>query len=197
MSSLLATRCEAYKVLYEQLVRHVGTEGRPGASSSPTLIFNTNSNTVDASPVTTNTNTTTASSKSKAVNRGVGAAAIAAVALGAVLMMRTLTRSSGGPHSSRRGGDRGDRGDREKGGGKKRPALPRGRNGREMLLVSTLSSCGDELRKAARNDALLQDDWRLGKLRLAWPPAPVPPGYVEMAPDGCDVTGVLQEMYGR
>ncbi|KAI8475190.1 MAG: hypothetical protein J3K34DRAFT_487095 [Monoraphidium minutum] len=194
VGSLLATRCEAYKVLYEQLVAHVGTEGRGGAGGwcgPAALIFNTNSNAVDASPVTTNHNAASAASKAKALNQGIGAAALAAAALGVVLLARALMRGAGGGRSRR--GD----GGLERSASPRRLRLPAGRNGRELGLVSALSACGDELRKAARNESLLQDDWRLGKLRLAWPPAPAPAGYAPMSPDVCDVTGVLQELYGR
>jgi hypothetical protein len=82
VGSLLATRCEAYDLLYDQLVRHVGLEGRGGPS---TLVLNHNSaaanpnTTITANP----TNTTTASSTStaQAVNKGLGGAAIAAAGL--------------------------------------------------------------------------------------------------------------------
>jgi len=178
-------------VLYEQLVRHVGTEGSGrGSSDAPVLIFNTNTNTVDASPVTTNTNQADACSKAKALNQsqGLAIAAVAAVALG--LVARAMSRRGGG------GGG---------GGGSSRSShsaapikLPRGKNGREMALVSALAACGDELRQAGANESLLHDDWRLGRaLRLAWPPAPEPPGYRNLSPNACDVTGVLQDLYGR
>jgi hypothetical protein len=64
--------------------------------------------------------------------------------------------------------------------------------------VTQLSACGDELRRASRNDELLLDDWRLGRnVRLAWPPGPaLPPGYAPLAQDACDVSALLQEMYG-
>lgn len=188
VSSLLSTRCAAYKVLYEQLVRNVGTEGSGKASAAPCLIFNTNSNSVDASPVTTNTNTAEAESKAKAINAGISAAALAALALGVALVVRTLTRGSGGGGRQRRG---------EQQDGSRNLRLPRGRNGREMALVSSLAACGDELRKAGRNEELLHDDWRIGRVRLAWPPAPEPPGYAPLAKDVCDITGVLQDLYGR
>lgn len=197
MGSLLSTRCEAYKVLYDQIVRHVGSEGRGGGggggfgASAPCLIFNTNSNTVDASPVTTNTNTATAASKAKALNQGIGAAAIAAAALGAVLLARAVFRGGGGGGGSRSGSSP------SPASSPRLTRLPRGKNGREMALVSVLSACGDELRKAGRNEALLQDDWRLGRVRLAWPPAPAPQGYAPLTAEVCDVTGALQELYGR
>ena len=82
MGSLLATRCEAYDLLYDQLVRHVGLEGRGGPS---TVVLNHNSaaanphTTITANP--TNTTTASSSSKAKAVNKGLGGAAIAAAGL--------------------------------------------------------------------------------------------------------------------
>ncbi|KAI8471316.1 MAG: hypothetical protein J3K34DRAFT_417814 [Monoraphidium minutum] len=66
-----------------------------------------------------------------------------------------------------------------------------------MALTAALSACGDELRKAGRNESLLQDDWRLGRLRLAWPPAPVLPGYEPLSTQACEVAGVLRDLYGR
>jgi hypothetical protein len=82
VGSLLATRCEAYDLLYDQLVRHVGLEGRGGPS---TVVFNHNSaaanpnTTITANP--TNTTTASSTSKAKAVNKGLGGAAIAAAGL--------------------------------------------------------------------------------------------------------------------
>jgi hypothetical protein len=82
VGSLLATRCEAYDLLYDQLVRHVGLEGRGGPS---TVVLNHNSaaanpnTTITANP--TNTTTASSTSKAKAVNKGLGGAAIAAAGL--------------------------------------------------------------------------------------------------------------------
>lgn len=180
MGSLLATRCEAYKVLYDQLVRHVGQEGRGGGGGGPPcLIFNTNTNAVDACPVTNNTNGARAEARALAANKGLGAAALAAALVGAALLARALL-------GARRGA----------GGGELRRA-PRGRGGREMALVSALSACGDELRKANKNESLLQDDWRIGRLRLGWPVSPVPPGYAPLSAEVCDITGTLQGIYGH
>jgi hypothetical protein len=181
VGSLLATRCAAYKVLYEQLVRHVGGEGGPGARDAPVLIFNTNNNALDASPVTHNTNAAAADAHSKAINAGISAAGLALLALSLGLVVKVLRRNGGGG-----GGGR---------DGSRLPPRPRGRNGREMRLAAVLSACGDELRKAARNDSALHDDWRLGRIRLSWPPAPEPPGYAPLAAEACDVTSVLQELY--
>jgi hypothetical protein len=187
VGSLLATRCEAYKVLYEQLVRHVGAEGRGGVvSSAPTLIFNTNTNAVDASPVTHNTNATSAEARAEALNKGIGAAGLAAAAIGAVWLLRIVLRHGGG--GGRRSGSSSS---------SAVSRLPRGKGNREMALVSVLAACGDELRKADRNESVLQDDWRIGRLRLAWPPQPAPAGYQALRPGVCDVTGALQELYGR
>jgi hypothetical protein len=82
VGSLLATRCEAYDLLYDQLVRHVGLESRGGPS---TIVLNHNSaaanpnTTITANP--TNTTTASSTSKAKAVNKGLGGAAIAAAGL--------------------------------------------------------------------------------------------------------------------
>ncbi|GBF95478.1 hypothetical protein Rsub_07828 [Raphidocelis subcapitata] len=190
VGSLLATRCAAYKVLYEQLVQNIGSgsgTGR-GGDAQPVLIFNTNTNAVAASPVTHNTNTADACSKARAVNKGVGAAALGVAGLATALLVRALARRGGGG-----GGGGGASSSRR--GDVPAPRVPRGRGGREMRLVSALSACGDEMRKAARNESLLQDDWRLGRLRLSWPPAPEPPGFSPIAPGVCDITGILQELY--
>jgi hypothetical protein len=190
VSSLLATRCAAYKVLYEQLVRNVGSEGSGSrGADAPVLIFNTNSNTVDASPVTHNTNQADAQSRAKAINQGLGAAALAAAALALGIIVKMLGRRGGGG----RGGGEGGRSLQTSAS-----KLPKGKNGREMALVSALAACGDELRQADKNESLLHDDWRIGRaIRLAWPPAPEPPGYKNLSPNACDVTGVLQDLYGR
>jgi hypothetical protein len=185
VGSLLSTRCGAYKVLYEQLVRHVGAEGGGsggdrGGGGAPCLIFNTNSNVLTASPVTNNNNSTEADAKAEALNKGIGAAALAAAAVGAALLLRALFGRGGGGGPAL--------------GGRR---LPRGRNAREMALVSALSACGDELRKAERNDSALHNDWRLGRhIRFAWPPAPEPPGYAPLSAEVCNITGVLQNIYG-
>lgn len=196
VGSLLATRCEAYDLLYDQLVRHVGLEGRGGPS---TLILNHNN--ASANPNTsitanpTNTSTASAQSKSKALNSGIGAAAIAAAGLVGLLLLRGLRgaaqrrsrRSSNGSSSSSSAQQQ-----------QRTPRIPRGKGGRELLLVSQLTGCADELRKARHNEELLKDDWRLGRhVRLAWPPGPpVPPGFAEGTPDACNVGQLLQEMYG-
>jgi len=187
VGSLLATRCEAYKVLYEQLVRRVGAEGggRNGSGGgAPCLIFNTNSNRVDACPVTNNFNQAIANAKAKALQAGLGPALVAAAAFGAGLLLRALINGRSGGRATVSDG---------RGG---RVPLPKG--GREMALVSALSVCGDELRKAERNESLLHDDWRIGRtVRIAWPPAPEPPGYAPLVREACDITGVLQGLYGR
>lgn len=191
MGSLLATRCDAYDLLYDQLVRHVGLEGRGGPS---TLVINHNN--ASAAPNTsitanpTNTTTATASSKSKALNQGLGAAAIAAAGLIGLVLVRGL-RGAATRRSRRGSGSDGQQ--------QQRPLrVPKGKNGRELLLVSQLTGCADELRKARNNEELLKDDWRLGRhVRLAWPPGPpLPPGFAEEAPDACNVGQLLQEMYG-
>lgn len=52
------------------------------------------------------------------------------------------------------------------------------RLGVERAAVRYLSACHEELRRAGHNDELLQQDWRLGSLRLAAPMGgPLPPGY--------------------
>jgi hypothetical protein len=184
VGGLLATRCAAYKVLYEQLVARVGGEGGgggAGAGGPPCLIFNTNNNALAASPVTHNTNKTCADARAEAVQKGIGAAALAAVAFGAALLLRVVLKGGGGGSRARDG-----------------TRLPRGRNAREMALVSALSACGDELRKAERNDSALHNDWRLGRhVRFAWPPTPEPPGYQPLSAQVCDITGVLQDIYGH
>ena len=215
VAALLATRCEAYKVLYDRLVGAVGPAaaaheagggrggGRGGSGSdAPVLIFNTNTNTVTASPVTHNVNAADARSSARArlisKRAGIGAAAAAAAALAIGLLVRALRNNGGDGNSERR--PRRRCGDGESGGSSepRRRMLPRGKGGRETALISALAACGDELRKAAANDTLLHDDWRLGRaLRLAWPPAPEPPGYAPLAMDACDVTGVLRDLYGR
>eukprot|EP00775_Hariotina_reticulata_P005784 gene5784-6023_t len=202
VGSLLATRCEAYDLLYDQLVRHVGLEGRGGPS---TLVLNHNS--AAANPTTsitanpTNTTTASANSKSKVVQKGLGGAAIAAAALAGLLLVRTVKGNRGGARHSR--ASRGSGG--SSGGGsaslvqqQRQLRIPKGKNGRELLLVTQLSACGDEMRMAMKNEELLKDDWRLGRhVRLAWPPGPpLPPGYQEPAPDACNVSQLLQEMYG-
>lgn len=202
IGSLLATRCEAYNLLYDQLVRHVGLENR----GNSTLIVNNNSaaanphTSITANP--TNTTTASANSKSKALNQGMGAAAIAAAGLLGMLVVRAM-RGGGGS------GGRGGRGKRSKSDAgsaassslvqqQKQYRIPKGKGGRELVLVSQLSQCGDELRRAQKNDEALKDDWRLGRhVRLAWPPGPTePPGYEKLSPDACNVTQLLQEMYG-
>ncbi|KAF6261468.1 hypothetical protein COO60DRAFT_774232 [Scenedesmus sp. NREL 46B-D3] len=91
VGSLLATRCEAYDLLYDQLVRHVGLEGRGGPS---TLVLNHNSaaanpsTTITANP--TNTTTASATSKAKAANKGLGGAALAAAGLAGLLLVRMM-----------------------------------------------------------------------------------------------------------
>jgi hypothetical protein len=211
VGSLLATRCAAYDLLYDQLVRHVGLEGRGGGGGLQTLIVNTNSaaahprTSVSANPV--NTNSASASSRTRAKLRvsglGAAAAAAAAAALGAALLARGLRRGGGGGGGGKRGGGGGGGGGgrgRQQQGGHAQAALrvPKGRNGRELLLVGQLSGCADELRRASRNEELLRDDWRLGRhVRLSWPPGPpVPPGYEPVAADACNVTQLLQELYG-
>jgi hypothetical protein len=204
VGSLLATRCEAYDLLYDQLVRHVGLEGRGGPS---TLVLNHNS--AAANPTTsitanpTNTTTASANSKSKVVQKGLGGAAIAAAALAALLLVRTVKGSRGRHSRSSRGSGGGGGGG--SGGSssslvqqQRQLRIPKGKNGRELLLVTQLSACGDEIRRARGNEELLKDDWRLGRhVRLAWPPGPpLPPGYQEPGPDACNVSQLLQEMYG-
>ncbi|WIA17552.1 hypothetical protein OEZ85_014379 [Tetradesmus obliquus] len=204
VGSLLATRCEAYDLLYDQLVRHVGLEGRGGPS---TVVLNHNSaaanphTTITANP--TNTTTASSSSKAKAVNKGLGGAAIAAAGLAGLLLVRMMRGGGGG---GGRGSSRSKRGSSSSAaagssslaGQQQRLRIPKGKNGRELLLVSQLSACGDEMRRAKANEELLKDDWRLGRqVRLAWPPGPpLPPGYAELAPDACNVSQLLQEMYG-
>lgn len=194
VGSLLATRCDAYDLLYDQLVRHVGLESRGGPS---TLVINHNN--ASAAPNTsitanpTNTTSASAHSKSKALNQGLGAAAIAAAGLLGLLLLRGLRGAS-----SRRS-SRGGRNSSGSDGQQQRPLrVPKGKNGRELLLVSQLMGCADELRKARQNEELLKDDWRLGRhVRLAWPPGPpLPPGFADEAPDACNVGQLLQEMYG-
>jgi hypothetical protein len=118
-----------------------------------------------------------------------------------VRMMRGGGGGGGGSRGSRstRGGSSGSvAGSSSLVGQQQRLRIPKGKNGRELLLVSQLSACGDEMRRAKANDELLKDDWRLGRhVRLAWPPGPpLPPGYTEVAPDACNVSQLLQEMYG-
>jgi hypothetical protein len=194
VGSLLATRCDAYDLLYDQLVRHVGLEGRGGPST--VVINHNNASAAPNTSITANpTNTTTASaqSKSKALNQGLGAAAIAAAGLVGLLLLRGLRGAA--KRRSRRGSSSSDGQQQQQ----QRPLrVPKGKNGRELLLVSQLTGCADELRKARQNEELLKDDWRLGRhVRLAWPPGPpLPPGFADEAPDACNVGQVLQEMYG-
>jgi hypothetical protein len=120
-----------------------------------------------------------------------------------LLLVRMMRGGGGG--GGGRGGSRSKRGSRSSAAGssslagqQQRLRIPKGKNGRELLLVSQLSACGDEMRRARANDELLKDDWRLGRhVRLAWPPGPaLPVGYSEVAPDACNVSQLLQEMYG-
>lgn len=198
VGSLLATRCDAYDLLYDQLVRHVGLEGRGGPS---TVVINHNN--ASAAPNTsitanpTNTTSASAASKSKALNQGLGAAAIAAAGLLGLLLLRGLRGASS--RRSRRGGSSNGSSGGDGQQQQQRPLrVPNGKNGRELLLVSQLTGCADELRKARQNEELLKDDWRLGRhVRLAWPPGPpLPPGFADGAPDACNVGQLLQEMYG-
>lgn len=192
VGSLLATRCDAYDLLYDQLVRHVGLEGRGGPS---TVVINHNN--ASAAPHTsitanpTNTTTATSTSKAKALNQGLGAAAIAAAGLVGLVLLRGL-RGAATRRSRRGSSSAGSDGQQQ------RPLrVPKGKNGRELMLVSQLTGCADQLRKARANEELLKDDWRLGRhVRLAWPPGPpLPPGMAEEAPDACNVGQLLQEMY--
>jgi hypothetical protein len=140
VGSLLSTRCKAYELIFDQLVRNVGSEGPGGggASAAPILIFNSNTNTVEASPVTNNINTAAASSKAKAKIQGLGVATIAAAALGTALLARVILSGGGG-------GDGGCRSCSSSPPSSPRPArLPRGKNGREKALVSVMSECEDE-----------------------------------------------------
>jgi hypothetical protein len=179
----------------------VGREGGKGSASA--IVINAPSTSITANPhnnVTANpVNTASASaqSKSKAVNRGMGAAAVAAAGLLGFLLLKGM-RGGGGRRGGGKGGKGGRGGGKEEGGsGGRRLRLPRDKAGREMVLVGQLSSCADEMRKASVNEGLLKDDWRLGRVRLAWPPAPEPPGYQSVAYDACNVTQLLQDMYGR
>jgi hypothetical protein len=197
VGSLLSTRCDAYDLLYDQLVRHVGLEGRGGPT---TVVFNHNN--ASANPNTsitanpTNTTTATAHSKSKALNSGIGAAAIAAAGLVGLLLLRGLRGAS--TRRSRRGSGSSSGGQQQQQQQQRPLRVPKGKNGRELLLVSQLTGCADELRKARQNEELLKDDWRLGRhVRLAWPPGPpLPPGFADEVPDACNVGQLLQEMYG-
>jgi hypothetical protein len=207
VGSLLATRCEAYDLLYDQLVRHVGLEGRGGPQ---TFILNHNSaashpaTNVTANPVNTNSASAVSNSRAKAAVSGLGAAAIAAAGLAAVLLFKGLSRGRGGRSSSSGGRRSSSSSSSSSAQGQNahqaaRPLrVPKGRNGRELLLVSQLSGCADELRRAAANEEALKDDWRLGRhVRLAWPPGPpLPPGYAPLSPDACNVSSLLSELYG-
>lgn len=202
IGSLLATRCEAYNLLYDQLVRHVGLENH----GNSTFILNHNSaaanpnTSITANPV--NTTTASANSKSKAINQGMGAAAIAAAGLVGILVLRAMRGGGGGGRGGK--GKSSSKGSSSSSGSsslaqqQKQLRIPKGKGGRELVLVSQLSQCGDQLRRAQRNDELLRDDWRLGRhVRLAWPPGPPePPGYEPLTPDACNVSQLLQEMYG-
>ena len=194
-------------MLFDQLLMSVGKEGRGGGSAivvnAPTTNITanpTNTNHVTASPV--NTSSASAQSKAKALQQGMNAAAIAAAGAAALLLLKVMRGGGGGGGGK---GGKGKKGGKSKGGGGsgsgsadgKRWRLPKDRAGKEMVLVGQLSSCADELRKAQVNDNLLKDDWRLGRVRLAWPPAPEPLGYQQVAPDACNVTQLLQDMYGR
>eukprot|EP00879_Flechtneria_rotunda_P006103 GHRR01006416.1.p1 GENE.GHRR01006416.1~~GHRR01006416.1.p1 ORF type:complete len:418 (+),score=165.68 GHRR01006416.1:722-1975(+) len=200
VGTLLATRCEAYDILYDQLVRHVGLEGRGGPS---TLVLNHNTaaanptTSITANPTNTTTATSSAQSSSKAVNKGLGAAAIAAAGLGGLLILKVLRGGGGGGRGRGRLASSSGNGSQQQGQQWQRLKVPKGKNGRELWLVGQLSACGDELGKARRNDELLRDDWRLGRhVRLAWPPGPTePPGYEALDPDACNVSQVLQELY--
>lgn len=191
VSSLLATRCEAYDLIYDQLVKNVGLESRGNNS----MFFNISTvtskpvTTITANPTNTTNATSNSSSKSKAVNAGMGAAAIAAAGLVGFVLVKLLRGGGSSGGSRRRGGSSSSSSQPVK-------RIPKGRGGREMVLVSQLSVCTDELRKAAHNENLLKDDWRLGRVRLAWPPAPEPPGYDPLQPNACNVTTLLQDMYG-
>lgn len=55
----------------------------------------------------------------------------------------------------------------------------------------------DELRRAAANDALLRNDWRLGPLRLAMPGSgSVPYGYEPVATQYCSVASYMNALDG-
>jgi hypothetical protein len=55
-------------------------------------------------------------------------------------------------------------------------------------------NCNSEVSKAQHNIRLLENDWRLGPLRLAPPGQHHPPGYEHLRGEACSVDGFLQNM---
>lgn len=55
-------------------------------------------------------------------------------------------------------------------------------------------NCNAEVGKARHNIRLLENDWRLGPLRLAPPGQHHPPGYEHVRGEACSVDGFLQNL---
>lgn len=73
-----------------------------------------------------------------------------------------------------------------------------GKEERLLLAFEHVDKTWKELAKAQANAMLLENDWRLGKLRLAAPmEGPHPPGYQAVDMEGCDPRHFMHQQLGR
>eukprot|EP00201_Polytomella_parva_P008883 CAMPEP_0175055184 /NCGR_PEP_ID=MMETSP0052_2-20121109/9936_1 /TAXON_ID=51329 ORGANISM="Polytomella parva, Strain SAG 63-3" /NCGR_SAMPLE_ID=MMETSP0052_2 /ASSEMBLY_ACC=CAM_ASM_000194 /LENGTH=759 /DNA_ID=CAMNT_0016319995 /DNA_START=516 /DNA_END=2795 /DNA_ORIENTATION=- len=204
---LLKTRCESNEVLFEQLVKQVGKEVKVGGAS--VVVHNaataaaSPSTQVVASPKTLVQAASHALSQVDASKR-TQLGALGAVAVVALWVLKKRITGSRGGAQRGRGGEgfavapeafyspfaRGGMG----GGGDIATRLLDERNVAERSAVRQLSACQIELHKARKNEELLSNDWRLGKIRLAWPPAPHPIGYEPLDQKSFDLDTYLNRL---
>lgn len=183
--NLLKTRCEANDLLFHQLVRHVGLENQSGGGA---VVYN--SSVITANPtnqVTSNpSNVVHSTSQAKAKlsqSSGIMGVVAALAAVGLMLLKGRLGGGGGGRHKDRARGP-------------ERPGRQE-HNATERIAVRTLALCQQEIKKSMNNSELLVNDWRLGRLRLASPLNPFPPGYQSVEPSACDLDQFYQRLeYG-
>lgn len=180
--SLLQTRCDANDLIFNQLIKHVGKEGQGGgATVINTSVINANpSNTCTANP--SNTVSTTSTSTSEAKLKQAGLPALALVAAAALFLVKNKLFPGS---SSSRGGSNG------RSGGKSRGSKT---TNTERVAVKFLANCQQELKKAQQNTELLENDWRLGKLRLLTPGVVHPPGFEPVETTYCNIDQFLSRL---
>ncbi|KAG2433315.1 hypothetical protein HXX76_008381 [Chlamydomonas incerta] len=206
---LLMTRYSTNDKVFGALIKAVGHEPSGGGA----MVFNATS--VSANPVNhmlaapkTLVNTVSNAWSKADTKRRTQMGALGAVAVVALwVLKRKLFGGGGGGGRGRRGGggyddsEDGYSGRRRRGGGAGGELVDRlvdRRAAAEHTSVRYVAACQEELRRAAKNDALLRSDWRLGPLRLALPGSgPVPEGYESVQPDYCSVDALIQDLNDR
>ncbi|PNW77991.1 hypothetical protein CHLRE_10g459950v5 [Chlamydomonas reinhardtii] len=209
---LLMTRYSTNDKVFGALIQAVGHEPSGGGA----MVFNATS--VSANPVNhmlaapkTLVNTVSNAWSKADTKRRTQMGALGAVAVVALWVLKRKLFGGGGGGG---GGGRGRRGggweDSEDGysgrrrrgggggGGELVDRLVDRRAAAEHTSVRYVAACQDELRRAAKNDALLRADWRLGPVRLALPGSgPVPEGYESVQPEYCNVDALIQDLNDR